>query len=486
MNPTLTLADILRIEDCPEILALRCPDTGIPLWTTIRLAFVRLIMGDLLYGSDLVGNGGARGALGGASPLGKLSVVGKAFVHNAVRLARPQPNFPVIIMATGVRLEKREGKYFNCLSDYFVSAAPAQTLAIEELFGTQWPFPRQHNAVLLQTPLRVDGVVRGRLRAGAFHAQAQALVELACQRAQALIGWQPSAQRRRWLEAYCASASGSLLPRYRKYRAVFSKAGARIVIKEEACYGGADNAAAMLAARHLNIVTAEYQHGAITTGHDAYNYAPAIIANAEYRKIIPDYLLTYGVWWGLQMNSPVEVVAVGNPHRSATLEGAPFADGRRRRILVLGDGMSTGLYEALCARLTAALAGAVEVVFRPHPLERAAVSASHPTGLFGNARIDSNPDIYQSFREAGTVISEVSTGLFEAIGLVPRIFIWDTAKARFSVPSHGFQGFSDADELVRLMGDDAAGQVSREQAESLWAPCWQQNYLEFLEKVVVR
>lgn len=46
-----TLAEILQIEDSAELLAICCPNTGIPLWTTIRHAFLLLIMGDLLYGN---------------------------------------------------------------------------------------------------------------------------------------------------------------------------------------------------------------------------------------------------------------------------------------------------------------------------------------------------------------------------------------------------------------------------------------------------
>eukprot|EP01041_Mallomonas_annulata_P033607 gene33607-56255_t len=222
-------------------------------------------------------------------------------------------------MATGARLGLREGRYFNPVSDYFVGAAPARTLAIEDMFGARWPFPRHHNAVLLQTPFRVDGVLRGRLRAGRYRPLSQALVELVCSRAHTQIGWDIGPERRQWLENYCAAGAGSLLPRYRKYRSAFERAGARLLLKEEACYGGADNASAVIAARDLGMATAEYQHGAITFGHDAYNFAPAILESAAYRRTLPDYLLTYGQWWGEQVNAPVRKIAIGNPHRTETL-----------------------------------------------------------------------------------------------------------------------------------------------------------------------
>jgi hypothetical protein len=49
--------------------------------------------------------------------------------------------------------------------------------------------------------------------------------------------------------------------------------------------------------------------------------------------------------------------------------------------------------------------------------------AAHPDGFAGKVRIDRHRDIYKLFRESGAVVREVSTGLFEAIGLVPKVFI---------------------------------------------------------------
>jgi hypothetical protein len=126
------------------------------------------------------------------------------------------------------------------------------------------------------------------------------------------------------------------------------------------------------------------------------------------------------------------------------------------------------------------------VVFRPHPLQRAAVLAKHSEGVVDSFQVDTHPDIYKSFQEAGAVVGEVSTGLFEAIGLVPKIFIWNTAKARLSYPTHPFHRFSDVSELARLMIDDSAGRVSSQGISSIWAPNWERNYLEFIEKANLR
>lgn len=481
MKPEMTLNEILEIEDSAELLSICCPDTGIPLWTSIRHACLVLIMGDLLYGSPVEK---MEGALRSGARLKAVTTISKSFVHNAFRLRAINHEYSVALMATGARLLNREGRYFNSLSDYFVTSAPDQTLVIEDLFGWQWPFPRHHNNVLIHSPLRVEGELKGRLRGGRYQELARTLVELVSHRAKYLLDWDIGEQRCRWLEKRCAKGAASLLPRYQTYQSIFKKTGARLLIKEEACYGGADNATAMLAARHLGMVTAEYQHGAVSSGHIAYNFAPAVSATQAYRKILPDYFLAYGSWWGEQINAPVKKIALGNPHRAETLAVSPMGHTHRPQILILGDGIETTLYMALCASLSVALGSAFEVIFRPHPLERACVWDKHPGGFVGAVRVDTCKDIYSSFQLAKAVVSEVSTGLFEAIGLVPKVFIWDTPKARFGYPIHPFHVFSDVTELARLILDESAGHVGTQQMESIWAPNWQRNYLDFLEKAV--
>lgn len=154
------------------------------------------------------------------------------------------------------------------------------------------------------------------------------------------------------------------------------------------------------------------------------------------------------------------------------------------KVLVLGDGHDTAKYLELCENLANALGSAAVVLFRPHPLERARVNEKHPGGFVGQVHIDVNSDIYKSLKEANILISEVSTGLFEAIGLVSKVFIWNTHKSRFAFPEHPFQCFTDVNELTRMIIDENVGQVSAQQIQSIWAPNWRQHYLNYIKQVV--
>ena len=480
MDSTITLDDILTIEDSSDVLEICCPDTGIPLWSTIRSVYMRTIMEDLLYaGSMPMMHSSGMGGIFKA-----VKALTKSFAHNKIKIRSITGQFPIVLMSTGPRLVRNDGQYFNCLGDYFISTYPDRTLAIEDLFNWRWPFPRKYSNILMHSPLRVEGAIKGRFRSSHFRSQARDLVNLVSERASRFLAIDLVPQKKQRLELLCAIGSASLLPRYQRYKKILSKSGAQILIKEEACYGGADNVSAMLAAKHLGIVTAEYQHGAISKGHDAYNYSPTLRASEKYSALFPDYVLVYGAWWGRQVNVPVSIVPIGNPHRTEMLRSMMVSPGERRQVLVLGDGIDTDIYLKLCNDLANSITNRYQVIFRPHPLERASVSANYPEGFAGRVRIDSNQDVYDSFKEAGAVVSEVSTGLFEAIGVVQKVFIWDTPKARFSYPVHPFRGFSDASELAHLILDEGAGRVNHQQMESIWAPNWRSNYRDFIERVV--
>jgi hypothetical protein len=484
MKLDISIKDLLQIENSPEIFSIFCPETGIPLWSVLRGRLHRLILGDLLYGKPFLDGWNVEGT---GSKSSMIAAVSKSFIYNAVKLQSIRQHYPVLLMATGARLIKTDGLYFNCLSDHFMSAAPQHTMAVEDLFNWRWPFPRIHENVLLQTPLRVHGVLRGRLRERSFREPARALVDVALRRAQDYCDWTPNRSTKHALDAYVENRAGSLLPRYEMYLSVFKKLGTRLLIKEEATYGGADNAAAIIAARHLGLSVAEYQHGSLSKGHNAYNFSDIAISNKIFLQTMPDCLLVFGSWWGAQINAPFKKVVIGNPHRSEMLINmSTSATNQEKKVLILGDGHETKLYLTICEQLASKLGRKFEIIFRPHPLERQRVIADHAGAFTGNVRLDTHQDIYHSFRQVEVVVSEVSTGLFEAIGLVPRIFLLNTPKSSFAFPEHPFKAIADTNDLASNILDENSGRVVGQQIDSIWAPHWKKSYLEFISQMVPR
>jgi hypothetical protein len=263
----------------------------------------------------------------------------------------------------------------------------------------------------------------------------------------------------------------------------FSKRGFKLLLKEDACYGG--NGVPVIYAAKLNkIPVAEYQHGAISKGHDGYNVADALLVNTSFHKVLPDYLLTYGKWWSNQTNMPIKKIPIGNPHLTESTTGLAQANKCKDMILILGDGIETNLYLELASHIYGFVQNqGLTVAFRPHPFERDRVrSMQLPRGVV----LDTQSDIYPSLIKSRVVISELSTGLFEAVGLSDMVLLWDTDKSRFAFPEIPFKSFSTIDELETLLKNDTPYDVGSNSipASELWEPNWKQNYLRFVEGVI--
>jgi hypothetical protein len=473
----LALDDLLVVEDDPAILEFRCGETGVVLWPLIRVVFIRMMMSDLLYSTPLVTVGTASTRL----PWGRaIATLSRSILHNARFRVANRCSADICIMTDAMGTTLLDGKWFNRLSDYFALSCPSQTLVVEDHFDWKWPIPRHFGKVIFHAPRQAGNFVVGRMRVRDSHRRyAAKLVALVSLGAKARFGWDVGVHRQRQLTDMLARKLAGLPHQYRGYKAMLKHFRPTVLLIESACYG--PSVALIAAARELKIVTAEFQHGAISSGHDAYNLAPSLQGCREYRLTLPDYFLGYGRWWIDQINVPVSKLAVGNPHRDAQLAQLGSLAVPKRDVLLLGDGIETSKYLSFAEQLALSLKGhCLRVVFRPHPIEWRLVHAKFPNGANG-VSLDENVDIYQSLSAAHVVVSEQSTGLFEAIGLADKIFVWNTSKARFGFPSHPFQSIESAATLAEILQDTGAGKVSAGEADAIWAPHWRQNYLTFLQ-----
>jgi hypothetical protein len=465
-----TLNDILSVEDDPSILDFKCEQTGVLLWPIVRVPFLRAILSDFLYETPI-----AEGMA--AIPKSRaLNSLGKALMHNGLH---SKQRADIFIMATGVGNQLIGDKFFNRLSDHFAALYPDRTVVMEDFFDWKWPFPRHNERVLFHAPIQISGVLSGRFLCRDVHRQrARQLISLVAGRAHKLLNWDLGAERSDRLVSSLARKSAAIPWLYRRYQRLLQGVQPKILIKEEACYG--PSAVLIHAAKAMGIVTAEYQHGVISSGHDAYNFAATLRNSSDYRQTLPDYFLSYGKWWGDQINAPVKNISIGNPYRTEKLSNLPLlAQSDGKDLLILGDGIETPRYIELARELRHKLDSRFNVVFRPHPLERESVLLKYPEGRIENVVIDQNVDIYHSFTNSFAVVSELSTGLFEAIGLVQNIFVWDTYKARFCFPEHPFSRFASVEDLVERISNMNQHDGSSDD-QGIWQAEWKKHYQDFI------
>ena len=474
----ISLQDILALEDDASVLDFRCDDTDLPLWPLIRIVVIRMVMSDLLYGTSLDGIGTAPSV-----SVAAFSTMLRSIGHN-VR-ARHSQRADVCIMSSAVANQLVDGKWFNRITDPFASVCQESTLTIEEPFEWRWQSPRQNSRLRFFAPRQAVGAVVGRLRVSARHrAVAAGLVELVLGRARAHLDWSCGDTRRRQLVDMLARKLASLPTQYRAYESMLSASRPKLLLVTAGCYGPLSPLLA--AANRRDIATAELQHGAVSKGHDAYNVAGAVAAASSYREGLPATFLSYGSWWHTQFNAPIAKRAIGNPHRETRVATLSSTAAEKRDLLLLSDGIELALYMAHAQEIAAAVGTlGLEIVLRPHPLERTEAQRRYGTRS-GDVRLDYQADLYASLSTAHAVISEVSTGLFEAVGVAEKIFIWDTPKARFAYPSHPFQAFSTVVMLVDLLRQGSPGRIGANDLESVWASGWRDRYVEFLAEVDVR
>lgn len=475
MNPDpLSFSELLDLENSQELLAFQCPRTGIPLWTAIRQQTLRHFGMEALYEAPL-----EPGQTAVAGSGRKASFLARAARHNLQERPQLRSRGEITIAASGAGLSLQSGKYFNRLSDHFVLAEEPRSVAIEDGFDWIWPQPRANSKVLFRAPIQAAAAIEGRVLERFYVKQAQPFVDFVLDRGERVTGSACSLSTRRGLVSLAARWLATAPGQVDAYRKIYRRLGTRLLIKEEGCYG---HAAPMIVAAHdLGIATAEYQHGLVSAGHDAYNFASAIAASDAYRHTLPQYFLSYGRWWQDQINAPLKKVVIGNPHRDHRLRD--WRGGERTEILVLGDAIDRAFYRAFCQELAACLPPAYRVCFRPHPIERSHFRDASERHKWIGITIDDRPDIYASFAMAAAVIGESSTALFEAAGLVPQVCVLDTQKSRFAMPHHPFAKITSAGDLQRRLagGDSQTGPFD---GEAIWASGWEQRYRHFIENIL--
>lgn len=469
-----SLHDLIEVENDPAILEFRCSRTGHLLWPLARNQFLRQLISDLYYTHAPL--------LAPAPPIPRrraLIALPQVLMHN---FRRGRMHGEVMVIGTGAGQFQRNGQWFNRITDYLVQASPADTVTIEGIVDWHIPEPRWNARASYWLPWQGAISLSGRFLLRDSHIEiAQAMLGYARHRAQTLLGLTISDQQMQMLVGLIARKIARLPVMQAVYRRMLEKVAPRLVLIEEGCYG--DRGVFNHVAREMGIRIAEPQHGMVSGGHDAYCYAPILRESTAYRNYLPHDFLGYGKWWNDQIDVPLDKWVIGHPHYSEQRQGIDGPLDDMRDILILSDGIEFPLYLTLANKLDLLLKGRYRVVLRPHPLERARVYREFPNGTAGNVIIDNNRDIYQSFSNAYAVAGEVSTGLFEAIGIARKVLLWETPKARFSYPSHPFAGFIDADTFAESILDPEAGRPSVVQ-EDIWAPDWRGNYHRYLEHVL--
>lgn len=388
----------------------------------------------------------------------------------------------VIIIGSGVgNIAQAPARgHFNWLTDYAANSLDCRTQVIELSDRWRYSWPRTypdvstfHDWVLFQAKLRQR---LHRIEPGDQRAIEAFLEALRGAFGEHLTEADFATMRHTLATVACRSRTWMHL--YDRY---FQQRRPRLVQIEGACYGGAWPFV-MRSAQAAGAVVAEFQHGYIGHDHYAYNYAPALMGS-PFRKDLPDYFLAYGSYWAQQISISSHIEVVGSPRmadgKAQLVSVAPGAD-----ILLASTGLGVEVYNAAVDALLRALPEGGSVVFRPHPSERAAAATRYGALLSRpRVRLDDTSDVYRSIAQSMLVVGDLSTLMYEALGLGRPVRIIDTEATRERMSAELFQFLNErtiAGEVAALMAAPHGCGATQLASESIWASDWKARYRAFV------
>lgn len=371
-----------------------------------------------------------------------------------------------------------DGKYFNRYVDLFAEMFPDNSYIIEEpLLDWEWPFKRFNNDVYFNVTAKIKSELFARFFAGKYYAVVSQMLEYYLVRVKNILGLEFTDREVISFKKYISRQIYAM-----KYMSKWLERRLTDKTKIVLMVGAAfpHNYPINVMLKKHGVKSVELQHGYITSTNVMYNYAKNILDCGELKNGMPDYMLTYGNWWNTQVNCPVEKIAVGNPYHDYcfdTLINSPKTE--KRVITILGCNQNTEHYVKLVDFLSKSIIDFV-FKFRPHPGEqREAKSITESAGY--NINFDTNLDIYDTLKESYAVIGEVTTVLFEAIGLVERIIVWETDYTKAFMPEHPFERFKNSDELINLFYKSDNRNYSN---SDFWAQNWRDKYRQFINNIL--
>ncbi|MCK4269886.1 MAG: hypothetical protein KAW93_05345 [Methanogenium sp.] len=228
------------------------------------------------------------------------------------------------------------------------------------------------------------------------------------------------------------------------------------------------------------IVTIELQHGIIHSNHYAYKYPKG---NSQFiaKDYLPDYLLTFGRYWNEQIQTPSNLVTVGNPILNSTKN--KFENQHpvlSKSILIVSQGTVTSTMVKIAKYLSQKLPN-YKIIYKLHPGEVPFKERYQLLEKYSNIKMKTYENIYELIASSEIIVGYNSTTLFEAVAFNnKRIFIVDNDM----IPSSIGYKFSTCDELYNAIIDSESGYPS-EDPSYFWEPDWESKFSSFLDQIQI-
>lgn len=263
---------------------------------------------------------------------------------------------------------------------------------------------------------------------------------------------------------------------YRLYRLFFKIKKPKLIIVEDASYGGM--AYLIKAARDLDIKVVEYQHGYIGLNHPAYNFDLENLP-LDINKFLPSYFLTHGEHWAKNCRVPAQKFVIGYSDLLKRLQSCSLGvDSKEKNSVLFISGGTVPEKLAQFINDFIKLNPNFNVYLRPHPSERPKLKERYGWLMTKGVKIDVG-DLYDILSECETIVSfSVSTVLYESIFFTDKIYLVDDEYASFYEPDSPFLRFDSPESLSAQIQSDAKLSIT---PDYFWAKDAEKRFSDFLQ-----
>jgi len=232
-------------------------------------------------------------------------------------------------------------------------------------------------------------------------------------------------------------------------------------------------------AKERGIITAEFQHGTISKSHPAYNYGEGVRNSEEYKKYVPDYLLTYGEYWNSQVRIPGKTYVVGNPHFYESIKRYENIKEEKDTILIISQWTLTKEFVEITEYLAKHFRNK-KILFKMHPREMDNFCMIEPLENFPNVQIKKDGDVYELLAKCENVVGCYSTAIFEALAFdKKKIYVLENSFSRDEIPEDIGVRFKNGKELAELMEAGVTNEKYLD-VKHYFNSNWKENYISFI------
>jgi hypothetical protein len=283
---------------------------------------------------------------------------------------------------------------------------------------------------------------------------------------------------------YCEQTRKVLYGSYFSYKSyssyltkVFKKLNPNLVFVHCGSYGG-DNAILLKTAKENGILTGEFQHGTISKDHFAYNYGDQILKSKEYKKYLPEYILTFGDYWNTQIKIPSKVVTIGAPHFYESIKKYKDTKVQKNSILIVSQGTVTNIFVEIAKYLSESLPD-YKIIFKLHPGEVPFEDRYKILYKYSNIQVAKSGDIYKYIAQCENIVAYYSTTIFEAMGFDKNIFVLDDKASKIYIPKDIGIRFKEKEELKEMIIQNGKQDITYD-LEYYFNSNWKENYKTFI------